>query len=88
MLRVILVIFTMFLLPFAIYIAYQFMNRIDDGKPGGAVLESMPLIPLALAGTLLVALTLAVTATISDKNQGTYEPAVIVNGKVQPGRIK
>lgn len=86
MLRVILVNLAMFLLPFAAYIAYHSMTRVDDGK--SSVIEGLPLLPLTLAGTLLVAATLAVTATMSEKHQGAYEPAVIVNGKVQPGRIK
>ena len=86
MLRVILVNLVMFLLPFALYTAFQYLSRVDDGK--ASVLEGLPLLPLTLAGTVLVAATLAVTATMSDKNQGAYEPAVIVNGKVQPGRIK
>lgn len=86
MLRVILVNLMMFLLPFVFYIAIKFLTRVDDGK--ASVLEGLPIMPLALLGTILVAVTLAVTATMSDKNQGTYEPAVIIDGKVQPGRIK
>ena len=86
MLRVILVNLAMFLLPFALYTAFQYLSRVDDGK--ASVLEGLPLLPLTLAGTILVAVTLAVTATMSDKQQGAYEPAIIVNGKVQPGRIK
>jgi len=86
MLRVILVNLMMFLLPFVFYIAIKFLTRVDDGK--ASVFEGLPIMPLALLGTILVAVTLAVTATMSDKNQGTYEPAVIIDGKVQPGRIK
>ena len=86
MMRVILVNLVMFLLPFVFYIAFQMLTRIDDGR--ASAIEGLPLLPLALAGTVLVAATLALTATLSEKNQGTYEPAVIINGKVQPGRIK
>ena len=86
MLRVILVNLTMFTLPFVAYVTFKFLTRVDDGK--ASVFEGLPLMPLALVGTILVAVTLAVTATMSEKNQGTYEPAVIVDGKVQPGRIK
>lgn len=86
MLRVILVNLTMFLLPFIFYIAFKFLTRVDDGK--SSVLEGLPLMPLALLGTILVAFTLVVTATMSDKNQGTYVPAVIIDGQVQPGHIK
>ena len=86
MLRVILVNLAMFALPFILYTAYQLLTRVDDGK--ASVVEGLPLMPLTLVGTALVALTLAVTATMSQKHQGAYEPAVIVNGKVQPGRIK
>ena len=86
MVRVIVVNLAMFLLPFVIYTAFQFLTRVDDGK--ASVIEGLPLLPLTLAGTVLVAITLAVTATMSEKHQGAYEPAVIVNGKVQPGRIK
>ena len=86
MFRVIVVNVVMFILPFVAYMAYQAATRIDDGK--SSVMEGMPLLPLSLAGTILVAATLAVTATMSEKHQGAYEPAVIVDGKVQPGRIK
>jgi Family of unknown function (DUF6111) len=86
MLRVILVNLTMFLLPFICYLIFKFLTRVDDGK--AHLLEGLPVMPLALLGTILVAATLAITATMSDKNQGAYEPAVIVDGKVQPGRIK
>jgi Family of unknown function (DUF6111) len=86
MLRVILVNLGMFLLPFALYTAFQFLSRVDDGR--SSVVEGLPLLPLTLAGTILVAATLAITATMSEKHQGAYEPAVIINGKVQPGRIK
>ena len=86
MFRVIVVNVVMFLLPFVAYMAYQAATRVDDGK--SSVMEGMPLLPLSLAGTILVAATLAVTATMSEKHQGAYEPAVIVDGKVQPGRIK
>lgn len=86
MFRVIVVNVVMFILPFVAYMAYQALTRIDDGK--SSVMEGMPLLPLSLAGTILVAATLAVTATMSEKHQGAYEPAVIVDGKVQPGRIK
>ena len=88
MARVVLVNLAMFLLPFAAYTAYRLLARVgvDDGK--ASAIEGLPLLPLTLAGTILVAATLAVTATMSDKNQGVYEPAVIVDGKVKPGRIK
>jgi uncharacterized oligopeptide transporter (OPT) family protein len=86
MARVVLVNLVMFVLPFVFYAAYPFLSRVDDGK--SSALEGMPLLPLTLAGTVLVAVTLAITATMSEKHQGTYVPAVIVDGKVQPGRIK
>ena len=86
MLRVILVNLAMFFLPFAGYVAFKYLTRVDDGKAN--VFEGLPLMPLALLGTILVAGTLAVTATLTDKGQGAYEPAVVVDGKVQPGRIK
>ena len=86
MFRVIVVNVVMFILPFVAYVAYQAATRVDDGK--SSVMEGMPLLPLCLAGTILVAASLAVTATMSEKHQGAYEPAVIVDGKVQPGRIK
>ena len=86
MLRVVLVNLTMFLLPFVLYCAFQLLTRGDDGR--ASLFEGLPVLPLAFAGSVLVAATLAVTATMSDKNQGAYEPAVIVDGKVQPGRIK
>lgn len=86
MVRVILVNLVMFLLPFAGYAAFKYLTRVDDGK--ASVFEDLPLMPLALLGTILVAVTLAVTATMTDKGQGAYEPAVVVDGKVQPGRIK
>ena len=62
------------------------VTRVDDGR--SSAVEGMPLLPLTLAGTALVAVTLAVTATMSEKHQGAYEPAVVIDGKVQPGRIK
>ena len=86
MARIILVNITLFLLPFAFYAAFKFLTRVDDGK--ASVLEGLPILPLSLAGTILVAGALAITATMSEKRQGAYEPAVIKDGKVQPGRIK
>ena len=86
MVRVIVLNMAMFSLPFILYTAFVLLTRVDDGK--ASAIEGLPLLPLTLAGTVLVIITLAVTATMSEKHQGAYEPAVIVNGKVQPGRIK
>jgi hypothetical protein len=86
MVRYVAVNLAMFALPFVLYTVYQLLTRVDDGK--ASAIEGLPLLPLSLAGTVLVVVTLAITATMSQKNQGTYEPATIVDGKVQPGRIK
>ena len=86
MLRVIVINILMFAVPFVLYVVFQLVTRVDDGR--SSALEGIPLLPLTLAGTALVALTLAVTATMSQKHQGAYEPAVVIDGTVQPGRIK
>lgn len=86
MLRVIIINLLMFAVPFVLYTVFQLVTRVDDGR--SSAVEGMPLLPLTLAGTALVAVTLAVTATMSEKHQGAYEPAVVIDGKVQPGRIK
>lgn len=80
----------LFLLPTAVYLAYAYLRRQDNGAAGGGnVWEDAPLIWLFMIGAALVFVTLVVFGSTSGGKPGqTYQPPVYRDGKIEPGQIK
>ena len=77
----------LFLAPTLIYIAYVYLTR-AEGQRSVRVLDDAPLIWLFAAGALLVVVTLITFGSTSGGRPGqTYEPPVLKDGRIEPGRI-
>ena len=85
MARVVLINVGLFLMPFALWVLYNLARtrgRAED------LMSRVPVAPLIVAGCALVAISLAVLATLSPGNSdGKYHPATIKDGKIVPGEI-
>jgi hypothetical protein len=90
MVRVVLTELAIFFLPVILYAAYIAVRKSADGEPiGWSIFDELPLLPLFLAGTILVLGVIIYFASQSEPNTGkTYEPPRYEDGKVIPGRIK
>lgn len=88
MARVVLVNLLVFLLPFLVYGAYASLAR--EAATPESIWKSAPVLPLFLAGAVLVALIMFTFATFSgnDSSNGRYEPPVFKDGKIEPGHIR
>ena len=77
----------LFLLPTVGNLIYVGVER-SDNKGGIAVLDDAPLIWLFAAGAVLVLVTLVFFSTTSGGKPGqVYHPAVLKDGRIQPGHI-
>lgn len=86
MIRVLLIQFFLFFLPFAIYAGYLVIARKQRLSRG--LLAIMPVTRLIIAGIGLVIIGLIVLATYGGSDPGgTYTPAVLKDGKIVPGHI-
>ena len=88
MTRIVVENMMLFLLPSALYFSFAFLTRrADTSSP--TVLNRAPMLTLAALGAILVFSVLAVFGTIGNGIPGQpYEPAVLKDGKVIPGRMK
>jgi len=88
MIRIIIENLLLFLLPTLIYAAFVFLQRRGTAAPG-AVFDDAPLLWLLGAGVALVVITLIVFGSTSGGRPGqSYEPAVVKDGRIEPGHIK
>lgn len=86
MLRVVLVNFLLFLLPFAIYAVFLLLTRPKGAKSD--LWREMPLLGLFCAGTALVVAVMVFFVSFSGApREGTYKPAEFRDGKLVPGRV-
>lgn len=87
MIRIVIENILLFLLPTLCYLIYVVVTR-SDSKGGIAVLDDAPLIWLFAAGAVLVLVTLVFFSTTSGGKPGqVYHPAVLKDGRIQPGHI-
>ena len=88
MIRIVIENILLFLLPTLVYAAYVVLKRGGDTTTG-VVLNDAPLLYLFAAGALLVVGTLLVFGSVSGGKPGQiYEPAVMKDGRIEPGRIR
>lgn len=94
MIRIVIENILLFLLPTIIYVAYITLTR-RTRSPAGApqdatkVLDEAPLIWLFIAGALLVIITLvAFGSTTGGKPGQSYQPPVLKDGRIEPGRVR
>ncbi len=87
MIRVLIENILLFLAPTLIYVVYVYLAY----EPGGRnvkLLDGAPLIWLFVAGALLVVVTLVAFGSTSGGRPGqVYEPPVLKDGRIEPGRI-
>lgn len=88
MTRVVIENMMLFLLPSALYLSFAFLTRRADTS-SAAVIGRAPILTLAALGAILVFTVLAVFGNAGNGKPGqAYEPAVLKDGKVIPGRMK
>lgn len=88
MIRTVLLNILLFLLPTIIYVAYIYLTR--ERKPDATrVLDDAPLMWLFAAGALVVIVTLATFASMTDGKPGqVYIPPAFKDGRIEPGRLE
>ena len=88
MIRIMIENVALFLLPAAVYFAFRFLTMGEQRTARGA-LDDAPLFALFAAGAAVV---IGVLTLFSQSNGGTpgqhYEPPVIKDGRIEPGRIR
>jgi hypothetical protein len=88
MIRVVLENVLLFLLPTFIYVSYKLATRRNETTPT-AVLEEAPLVVLFVLGALLMTAALTLFATTGGGKPGqAYQPGVLKDGKIEPGRMQ
>ena len=88
MIRIVVENIVLFLLPAAAYVAWMLLTR-RDGAKAGQVLDEAPLIWLFVAGAGAVALTLVWFSDLTGGTPGqAYEPPVMKDGQIIPGRMR
>ena len=88
MIRIVIENILLFLAPTLCYLLYVYLTR-SDAKAGTQVLDDAPLIWLFVAGAALVLTTLVLFGSTSGGRPGqTYQPPVLKDGRIEPGRIK
>jgi hypothetical protein len=87
MLRVLLTVVLPLVLPTAIYVAWlAYVSRSENGEP--VRLAALPVVWLALAGVVLLALVLiTVNVHFGDPVSGQYVPPRYEDGRLIPPRI-
>ena len=76
------------LLPTAAYFLYLTAMRRRQGAAANAPPPDVPWTWLAIAGVVLLAVSLTAFALIGGAPPGShYEPAQLIDGKIQPGRL-
>lgn len=85
MLRIFLINILLFLLPFLIYAAYMIWVK---GVAPSSLTRITPVVWLIVAGfaCLLIGMVLLVQFSGGERD-GTYQPSVIEDGVIKPGRV-
>ena len=87
MIRIIITNFLLFMLPFALYALYIFVAR--RGQTPKSIWGDAPIQWLLMAGCLLVIATISYLISFeSGAPDKTYHPAVVKDGRLEPGRIE
>lgn len=88
MIRVVIEIMLLFLLPTALYVSFALLTRGPE-TTSTAIISRAPVLMLAILGASLVSIVLSIFGNAGNGRPGqAYEPAVIKDGKVIPGRMK
>ncbi len=92
MIRILLEYFLPFMLPVAVYFGWQVASRRrTEAEATGAAprWQDAPWAWLAAAGLLLTAIVLFAGALYGNNPpHGRYEPPRLIDGEVQPGRVR
>ena len=88
MIRIVIENVLLFLLPTLVYFAIVYLKRGREAA-SGEVMSDAPVVWLVMAGAALVVITVLAFGTVSGGKPGqVYEPAVVKDGKIEPGRIR
>lgn len=92
MIRVVIENILLFLLPALVYLAYVYLVRAPATDHNGNrvnPIDDAPLLWLFIAGACLVIATLiAFGSTTGGKPGEAYEPPVVKDGQIEPGRVR
>ena len=72
-------------LPTALYVLYMTLTRRSGVAGAAAQPMEMPWSWLAIAGGILVIVTLLALYLFEDAGRGKYHPAEIIDGEIKPG---
>jgi uncharacterized RDD family membrane protein YckC len=88
MMRIVLENALLFLLPALIYVTYKV--ALSRGTTSlGQVINEAPLVPLIVVGALVMFGTLIFFATTGGGKPGqAYQPGVLKDGRIEPGRMQ
>ena len=87
MLRIAIIELMLFLLPFAAFAAY--MAIAHGHRTLSTIRAEMPVGKLVVAGLALMVIGLGTLATFQRPGRdGQYHPAILKDGRIEPGRIE
>lgn len=88
MIRIVLENVLLFLLPAAIYFAYHYIAQ-GESRSASQTVNEAPLVWLFIAGAVVVTVTLVAFSQSNGGRPGqVYEPPVMKDGRIEPGRIR
>ena len=89
MIRIFVENLVLFLLPAAVYFAYMYLARDEHGNRTTSTMSEAPLLWLFGAGALLLLATLLIFGSTQGGKPGqSYEPAILKDGKIEPGHVR
>jgi len=88
MIRIVVENLLLFLLPTGLYLAYHYVKQ-GDGRSASKAINDAPLIWLFAAGAGVVIVVLFVFSQTEGGRPGQhYQPPVLKDGRIEPGRIE
>jgi hypothetical protein len=88
MIRVIIECLLLFLLPSLAYFLFAYVTR-PAGTSAATIFSNAPVLVLSVLGASLVFTVMVLFGSVGDGRPGqAYEPAVVEDGRIVPGRMK
>lgn len=89
MIRIVIENLLLFLLPTIAYVIYVYVARRQEAGSPGEIVSEAPLMWLfAIGAILVVATVIAFGSTSGGKPGMAYEPPVLKDGRIEPGRSR
>lgn len=89
MIRIVIETLLLFLLPTLAYLIYVYFARKQEAVSPGEIVSEAPLMWLFAIGAILVVVTVIAFGSTSGGKPGmVYEPPVMKDGRIEPGRSR